>query len=434
MGDDKGRRGDTQEQIDPEVSGERELRPLSVLRAWIDVLDHDVLQLLARRMSLVGELAATKRAEGRRIRDLTRERALLADRGERAAKLGLPRGTVENVYRLLMLAARDRQAALRAELPQTLEPKTVAIIGGEGGMGRSLARLFGDLGHAVISADVDTSVTPAEAASVADVVIISVPIDVTEQVIAELGPRVRSDALLCDVTSVKGGPLAAMLAATEASGAAVVGTHPMFGPGVHHYTGQRVVLCRGRGDAWYEWLASCFRARGLVVNEADARQHDEAMGVVQLLNHFNTQVLGLTLARLGIPHETTMAFTSPSYLLESYVAARHFNQSARLYGPIEMRSPVKERVTEAYQRAARELADVVVRGDQDAFGDVFDEVRAYFGTEFMAETSEQSAFLIDRLIELSAGRSVEPPDEQADARSVEPQDEHADAAEGGESA
>lgn len=409
MSDDKGPGSDTKDLIE---DGGEDVRPLSVVRAWIDVIDHDVLQLLARRMALVAELAATKRQEGRRIRDLGREREVLADRGERASKLGLPRGTVENVYRLLMLAARDRQAALRAEVPRTLSPKTVAIIGGSGGMGRSLARLFGDLGHAVIAADLDTQVRPEDAAKVADVVIVSVPIGITDEVIRTIGPLIRPDALLCDVTSVKSAPLAAMLEATAESGASVVGTHPMFGPGVHHYTGQRVVLCRGRGDAWYEWLAGCFRARGLVVTEADPSQHDEAMGVVQLLTHFNTQVLGLTLARLGIAHETTMAFTSPSYLLESYVAARHFNQSAQLYGPIEMRSPVKQQVTDTYREVAAELAGVVVAGDQPAFEGVFDEVRQYFGAEFMAEASEQSAFLIDRLIELSAGRSVETPDDE----------------------
>ena len=46
-----------------------------------------------------------------------------------------------------MLMSRERQAALRAEVPPDVEPKTIAIIGGEGGMGLSLNTLFSDLGH-----------------------------------------------------------------------------------------------------------------------------------------------------------------------------------------------------------------------------------------------------------------------------------------------
>ena len=42
--------------------------------------------------------------------------------------------------------------------------------------------------------------------------VISVPIDVTEQVIREVGPRLRPESLLMDVTSVKSEPMRAMLA------------------------------------------------------------------------------------------------------------------------------------------------------------------------------------------------------------------------------
>jgi type III secretion protein N (ATPase) len=114
-----------------------------------------------------------------------------------------------------------------------------------------------------------------------------------------------------DVTSLKEAPVQAMLASTPAS---VVGTHPMFGPSVHTLQGQRVVLCRARGDAWGDWVAQSFAARGLVVTESTASQHDRAMSVVQVLTHFQTQVQGLTLSRLGVPLADTMPFTSPAAL------------------------------------------------------------------------------------------------------------------------
>ena len=41
-------------------------RPLPVLRAMVDVLDRDLLQIVARRMALVGEIAAYKRRFFRR--------------------------------------------------------------------------------------------------------------------------------------------------------------------------------------------------------------------------------------------------------------------------------------------------------------------------------------------------------------------------------
>lgn len=372
-------------------------RPLAVLRALIDAIDRDVLQLLSRRMALVAEVAEYKRGHGRKIRDFAREREILDDRRRRGERLGLSEGVIESMWRLLLWASREHQAALRAEVPPDVEPVTVAIVGGKGGMGRAMARLFGDLGHAVMIADVDTELSPKEAAALADVVVVSVPIAVTEQVIREIGPHVREDALLMDVTSVKEAPLAAMLESTRAS---VAGTHPMFGPSVHSLQGQRVVVCPGRGEAWEAWLRRMLSARGLVVTDATAAQHDRAMAVVQVLNHYQTQVLGLTLARFGVPIEETLRFTSPAYLMELYVAGRHFAQSPALYGPIEMRNPRTAEVTAAFQAAAREVGDVLASGDQARFAAIFDEVRAFYGA-FGAEAVEQSSFLIDRLVERS---------------------------------
>ena len=361
----------------------------------VDVLDRELLQIVSRRMALVGEIAAYKRLHALRIRDPQREREIIDDRCRRAEEMGLPRGEMESLFRVLMRASRDHQASLRAELPSSTPSRTVAVIGGHGGMGTIMARLFGDLGHQVIVSDLDTPLSADDAASVADVVVVSVPIDVTEDVIRHVGPRVRPDALLMDVTSIKHAPVAAMLESTRAS---VVGTHPMFGPSVHSLQGQRVVVCRARGDEWADWVTRMLQARGLTVQEASTEHHDRVMAVVQVLTHFQTQVLGLTLARSGTALDETLRFTSPAYLMELYVTARHFDQSPELYGPIEMRNPAVPQVTAGFQAAAREVTDILVSGDRERFRALFGEVRDFFGP-FTHEALEQSSFLIDRLVE-----------------------------------
>ena len=375
--------------------------PLLELRGALDELDHELLGLLVKRMDIVAEIAARKRSHRVRIRDLARERRVLDDRCARAEELGLHADSVESIWRQLMLMSRERQAALRAEVPLDVESKTVAIIGGEGGMGRSLNTLFTDLGHRVLSADLHTKLRSADAATQADVVIISVPIRRTREVIEALGPLVREDALLMDVTSIKAEPVAAMLESTNAS---VVGTHPMFGPGVNTYQGQRVVICPGRGEAWFDWTRQMFAARGLVITETTPSEHDSMMAIVQVLHHFKTQVLGLALSLTGVPLEETLRFTSPAYLLETYVTGRHFAQAPDLYGPIEMLNPDSSKVIGGFQAAAADLAQILADGDQAAFDRVFADVRAFFG-DFTEEALEQSGFLIDRLVELSAGRS-----------------------------
>ena len=377
--------------------GSTRTRSLVELRAMIDALDRDLLQVLVKRMALVGEIAQYKREHAVPIRDLAREREILEDRCSRAVALGLPQGEIEALYRLVLWTSREQQAALRVEVPQDLEPRTVAVVGGKGEMGACLAHLFEDLGNTVLIADLDTELTPVEAATAADVVIISVPIDVTEQVIRDLGPHVRPEGLLMDVTSLKQGPVEAMLESTSAS---VLGTHPMFGPDVHSFQGQRIVLCRGRGDAWADWVTRMLQAHGVVITEATPEEHDRAMAMVQVLIHFQTEAFGLALSRMGVTLADTLRFTSPAYLLELYVAARHFAQSPALYGPIEMTNPLRAQATRVFTEAVSELSEIIVRQDQAGFDGVFDRVREFFGP-FSDEALEQSSFLIDRLVERS---------------------------------
>lgn len=373
-------------------------RPLAVIRAMIDAVDHDILQLLSRRNGLVAEVAAYKREHGVGIRDLKREGELLADRRARSVPLGLSPEVVESIYRLMLWASRDRQAALRAEVPLDVESRTVAVIGGHGGMGSLMASLFGDLGHAVMIADLDTHLSPEEAASVADVVVLSVPIDVTLEMIEAVGPCVREDALLMDLTSIKVEPMQAMLEHAKAS---VIGAHPLFGPSVHSVQGQRMVLTPGRlddGQEWLTWLHTMLKARGLIVHETTPEKHDQAMSIVQVLTHFSTEVLGKTLANLGVPIDETLQFTSPVYLMDLLMTARHFAQSPDLYASIQMSNPETANVMKAFTNAADEIHDLAITKDLEAFREMFHEVHDYFG-DFTDEALAQSSYLIDRLVE-----------------------------------
>ncbi|HEX5655648.1 MAG TPA: bifunctional chorismate mutase/prephenate dehydrogenase [Polyangiales bacterium] len=370
---------------------------LDALRAQIDQVDAEILALMQKRMAIVHEVAQAKRAEGVSVRDPVREAAILDQRRQRAGELGLSADFVESLFRLIMWSSREYQSSLRAGVPLDSEPKTIAVIGGLGGLGRRLCDLFLELGNEVLVADLNTELSAVEAAQRADVTVIAVPIAITERVIREVGPHVPEHGLLMDITSIKGAPMAAMLAATKAS---VIGTHPMFGPGVHNFQNQRVVLCRGRGDAWASWVEATFRARGIVITSATAEEHDRAMALVQVLTHYQTQVLGLTLARLGAPLSEGLKFTSPAYLMELYVAARHFGQDPALYGPIEMENPRTAQITAAFLSAAATVQSLLLTRDQAGFAAMFDEVRAFFGS-FSDEATEKSKFLIDRLVERS---------------------------------
>ena len=371
-------------------------KSLLPLRAEIDIIDHQILELLGKRNAVVEKVAAVKKTTGFGIRDFTREKELLQDRGARAQSAGLRSEVIESLFRVILWASRDRQAALGAEVSVEMEAKTIAIIGGKGGMGQLFTQLFEDFGHSVVLADLDTECSNTQAAQNADVVVIAVPIASTLAVIEEVGPHCKENALLLDITSTKQKPIEAMLQYFAGS---VIGTHPLFGPSVHSLQGQRIAVVNGRDNGnWHEWLCNILHARGLSVLDTTALEHDKAMGIVQVLTHQTTEVLGRTIQQLDVDVQRTLEFTSPIYLMELLMAARHFAQSADLYASIQMNNPETKKVLEVLQLAGDELREVVLSKNTDSFRNIFAQVHAHFG-DFSEQALEQSSFLIDRLVE-----------------------------------
>ena len=367
------------------------------LRAEIDGIDHQILDLLRKRNEIVTKVAAIKQRTGFGIRDFLRERDLLEDRGFRAEQMGLRSEVIESLFRVILWASRDHQASLGAEVSRETASKTIAIIGGNGGMGKVMTRLFSEADNNIIISDLDTTITNVEAASQADVVVIAVPIEKTIDVIQEVGPHCKSGSLLMDVTSTKSAPVKAMR--DYSKGTSVIGTHPLFGPSVHSLQGQRIaIVCLRDKHGWDEWLTTILHGRGFSILHTSAEEHDKAMSVVQVLTHQATEVLGRTIQKLGVDIHKTLEFTSPIYLIDLLMAARHFAQSADLYASIQMNNPETEHVLNTLRDAGEELREIVLDQDRSRFTKLFSEVQEHFGN-FSEQALEQSSFLIDRLVE-----------------------------------
>ena len=199
---------------------------------------------------------------------------------------------------------------MRGTALQATDKFRIGIIGGVGGIGRWFAAFFEQAGYTVHVSGQTSGLRPAEMAAACPVVIVSVPIGVTEAVIREVGPHMKKDSLLMDLTSLKTGPVRSML---EASASEVIGLHPLFGPGVSSLEGQNVVLCPARAVKWIPWLRGILGDYGAKIVETTPERHDEIMAVVQALNHLDTIVLGLAIRKSGIAREVLETFSTPMF-------------------------------------------------------------------------------------------------------------------------
>ena len=236
----------------------------------------------------------------------------------------------------------------------------IGIIGGTGGMGRWFAAFFEKEGHPVIVSGKGTGPRPDEMAASCPVVIVSVPIGVTVEVIRQVGPHMKRESLLMDLTSLKAGPVRAML---ESSASEVIGLHPLFGPSAPSLEGQNIAICPARGVNWLPWVRDVFGRKGAKLVDTTPERHDEVMAVVQVLNHLNTLVLGLVIREAGIPREELGRFSTPLFRARLEAVENLFSHP-RLYAELVAGNPGSPGIAELLAKALAEVKSIV--GNRDA--------------------------------------------------------------------
>ena len=331
---------------------------LTALRDQIDEVDKALLNLLAKRLELVAEVGEVKSRFGLPIYVPEREASMLASRRAEAEALGVPPDLIEDVLRRVM---RESYSSENDKGFKTLCPslRPVVIVGGGGQMGRLFEKMLTLSGYQVRILEQHDWDRAADIVADAGMVIVSVPIHVTEQVIGKL-PPLPKDCILVDLASVKNGPLQAMLAAHDGP---VLGLHPMFGP-----------------DS----------AR---LHRISAVEHDQNMAFIQALRHFATFAYGLHLAEENVQLEQLLALSSPIYRLELAMVGRLFAQDPQLYADIIMSSERNLALIKRYYKRFGEAIELLEQGDKQAFIDSFRKVEHWFGDYAQRFQSESRVLL-----------------------------------------
>ena len=256
-----------------------------------------------------------------------------------------------------------------------LDFSRVGIIGGNGKTGSWLARLLEARGVEILIASRSTPQKPADMARECKVVVISVPIVDTIQVIKEIGPLVPREGLIMDLTSVKKGPVEAMLKYTEAQ---VVGVHPLFGPNITTPAGLRIALCPGRGEEGLNWIKKIFQEEGYLTSIIEPEEHDRLMGIVQGVNHLSTLALALCISRSGF-HPGRLKEISTLTFNDRFERIRALlDQPAELFGSLLMDNPLANEFVDNYLSAVEKFIRIAHTSDREKFEQVYISLQQYF--------------------------------------------------------
>ncbi len=256
----------------------------------------------------------------------------------------------------------------------------IAVIGGTRGLGRWIAAFLSDKGLNVVitgrnrvtgesvSKKLGVEYTPdnLKAASSADIVIVSLPIDVTPDIIRKIGPEMKKGSLLLDVTSVKEEP-SRIMNKYAANGVEVLPCHPMFGPRIRSLDGQVVVLTPDKTGIWYDKVLEFLESENTRVIVTTPEIHDRMMSIVQGLTHFAYISIASTIEKLDIDVKESRKFASPIYSLMLDTIARITAQNPYLVYSIQTKNKFIEETHETFLKTFTELKDMISNEKEEDF-------------------------------------------------------------------
>lgn len=221
-----------------------------------------------------------------------------------------------------------------------------------------------------------------------DVIIVSVPISHTVQVIRELSEYVLDDKLIIDVSGLKtkNTPVLADLDASEK-----ISIHPMFLPNLESFQWKNIITALDQG--WVKWAEmKCLLGKsGINLTSMTPQEHDTKMGHFQNVPHILTLLYTSIFAKSWWNIDDLSHLATPNVELLNLISGRLFSNNGATFGEMMMNnSMLKEQILPMMEQQLAELSEIIHTWDTQRFNDIFWQLQWFFWKEFIDEQNSLS--------------------------------------------
>jgi len=252
-----------------------------------------------------------------------------------------------------------------------LTSPTVGIIGGTNGMGAWFADQLESLKIKVHRVGRKTKISPRQVPEICDVIVISVPIADTINMIEDIAPLVPEKKVLMDLTSTKKEPVEAMLKFSKCE---VVGVHPLFGP--NETSKDRIIaICHGRGEKGVEWITEVFKKAQIKTKIMSPKDHDRMMGLIQGVNHFHTLALAYCIKNSGFEFEEIKQYSTMTFKRRLDRITALVNQPSELFGSLLMDNVEAFEFIDLYKKSVEKILPIIYNRDKEGFQKFFESLK-----------------------------------------------------------
>lgn len=355
---------------------------LEKLREKLSDIDRQIVDLIAGRHQVVGEIGRSKRAGGAATRDYAREKEVL-DRGRTQAEaLGIDPELAETVLRQLIRSSLQSQERDRVIAEGKGDGRRALVIGGAGKMGAWFADFFASQGFATTVADPAVDDGPAQyrnwtdAGVDFDVIAVAAPLAVSGRILAQLAV-LKPRGLVFDIGSLKS-PLIDGLRELEQAGCQVASIHPMYGPETQLLSGRHLIVCDVGCSPATAAVKELFDATMVEQIDMSLDDHDRLIAYVLGLSHALNIAFFTALADSGEAAPKLAKLSSTTFDAQLLVSEAVAQDNPRLYFEIQNLNRFGLAPLDALTEATEKIRELVASGDEEGFVELMLKGRDYF--------------------------------------------------------
>ncbi len=242
---------------------------------------------------------------------------------------------------------------------------------------------FEDKDHEVIVSTNNTKLKPTEAVKMWDIIIVSVPIRYTSEVLKEIIPLIPKDKLLIDFTGIK---LEAINELKNYNIWEIVSVHPMFGPWVSSIKNQNISY--DPIVPWDKWnyIKTLWKTDWANLLKIESKKHDEFVSIVQSSVHLMNLLLWHILQKRWINLEKMMKISTPNSRMQLFILSRFLNQNAWLYTDMQMHNELyKNEILPDIKEYFSFIDDLVQNNKKENFENEFKSIKRYIWEDFISK-------------------------------------------------
>ena len=357
---------------------------LEKLRDELSSVDRRLVELIAERQRIVGEIGRSKHRSGQPTRDYEREKEVLETARSRATSLGVDPKVAEEILTTLIRSSLTHQERSRVEAEGKGGGRRVLVIGGAGKMGGWFVDFFNSQGFATTVADETVTDGPGtyhdwrDAGTDYDIIAVTTPLAISGEILAELA-ELGPEGLVFDIGSLKT-PLKEGLAALKRAGCKVASLHPMFGPDTELLSGRHLIFVDAGSPQATREAKELFSAT--MVDELDMGldEHDRLIAYVLGLSHALNIAFFTALAESGEAAPKLAQLSSTTFDAQLLVSAAVAQDNPHMYFEIQHLNRFGLEPLDALEKSVARIREVVAGGNEKGFVDLMQNGRKYLAT------------------------------------------------------